>query len=112
MVPLIQIASVTGVYGVSFLVAWFSLSLFSATRAIFGNPNRRFVWQAEMILPLLAVMGLFIFGYVRVGQENSPGTTLRVTAGPAGDSPNVDLESGCGRGPVPAIDSNDANGAG
>ena len=78
MVPLIQIASVTGVYGVSFLVAWFSLSLFSAARAIFGNPNRRFVWQAEMILPLLAVMGLFIFGYVRVGQGNSPGTTLRV----------------------------------
>jgi apolipoprotein N-acyltransferase len=79
MVPLIQIASVTGVYGISFLVTWFSLSLFSALRAIFGNPHRRFVWQAEMILPLLTVMGLFIFGYVRVGQGNSPETTLRVT---------------------------------
>ena len=79
MVPLIQIASVTGVYGVSFLVTWFSLSLFSALRAIFGNPNRRFVWQAEMILPLLTVMGLFIFGFMRAGQWNSPGTTLRVT---------------------------------
>ncbi|HLX95612.1 MAG TPA: apolipoprotein N-acyltransferase, partial [Verrucomicrobiae bacterium] len=78
MVPLIQIASVTGVYGVSFLVAWFSLSLFSAARAIFGSPNRRFVWQAEMILPLLTVMGLFIFGFVRAGQGNPPGTTLRV----------------------------------
>jgi len=78
MVPLIQIASVTGVYGVSFLVVWFSLSLFSAARAIFGNPNRRFVWQAEMILPLLTVMGLFIFGFVRSGQGNVPGTTLRV----------------------------------
>jgi apolipoprotein N-acyltransferase len=79
MVPLIQIASVTGVYGVSFLVVWFSLSLFSALRAIFGNPNRRFVWQAEMILPLLTVAGLFIFGYVRAGQGDSPGTALRVT---------------------------------
>ena len=78
MVPLIQIASVTGVYGVSFLVVWFSLSLFSAARAIFGNPNRRFVWQAEMILPLLTVMGLFIFGFVRSGQGTVPGTTLRV----------------------------------
>jgi apolipoprotein N-acyltransferase len=78
MVPLIQIASVTGVYGVSFLVTWFSLSLFSAARSILGNPNRRFVWQAEMILPLLTVMGLFIFGYVRSGQGNSPETTLRV----------------------------------
>jgi apolipoprotein N-acyltransferase len=78
MVPLIQIASVTGVYGVSFLVVWFSLSLFSAGRAIFGNPNRRFVWQAEMILPLLAVMGVFIFGFVRAGQGNPPEITLRV----------------------------------
>ena len=79
LVPLIQIAAVTGVYGVSFLVVWFSLSLFSAMRAIFGNPTRRFVWQAEMILPLTAVVGLFLFGYVRAGQGNSPETTLRVT---------------------------------
>ena len=79
MVPLIQIASVTGVYGVSFLVAWFSLSLFSAARSIFGDPSRRFVWQAEMILPLLAVIGLFIFGYIRAGLENASETTLRVT---------------------------------
>ncbi|MGA9779673.1 MAG: apolipoprotein N-acyltransferase [Limisphaerales bacterium] len=79
MVPLIQIASVTGVYGVSFLVAWFSLSLFSAARAIFGDPARRFVWQAEMSLPLVTVIGLFIFGYVRAEQGNSPEAMLRVT---------------------------------
>ncbi|HUA67291.1 MAG TPA: apolipoprotein N-acyltransferase [Candidatus Saccharimonadales bacterium] len=79
MVPLIQIASVTGVYGVSFLVVWFSLSLFSSGRAIFNNPSRRFVWQMETILPLTAVVGLFIFGYVRAGQGNPAGTTLRVT---------------------------------
>jgi apolipoprotein N-acyltransferase len=79
MVPLIQIASVTGVYGVSFLVAWFSLSLFSAARAIFGDPARRFVWQADMALPLVTVIGLFIFGYVRTEQGNSPATMLRVT---------------------------------
>ncbi|HXR48155.1 MAG TPA: apolipoprotein N-acyltransferase [Candidatus Limnocylindrales bacterium] len=79
MVPLIQIASVTGVYGVSFLVVWFSLSLFSAMRAIFGDPARRFVWQAEMALPLATVIGLFLFGYVRPGQGNSPVAMLRVT---------------------------------
>ena len=78
MVPLIQIASVTGVYGVSFLVAWFSLSLFSAIRAILGNPTRRFVWQAELALPLTVVIGLFLFGYVRAGQGNSAATSLRV----------------------------------
>jgi apolipoprotein N-acyltransferase len=79
MVPLIQIASVTGVYGVSFVVVWFSLSLFSGMRALFGSPARRFVWQVEMVLPLLTVIGLFIFGYVRAGQGDSPGTILRVT---------------------------------
>jgi apolipoprotein N-acyltransferase len=79
MVPLIQIASVTGVYGVSFLVTWFSLSLFSALRALLGNPSRRFVWQSEMALPLATVIGLFLFGYVRARQWNSTATTLRVT---------------------------------
>jgi apolipoprotein N-acyltransferase len=79
MVPLIQIASLTGVYGVSFLVAWFSLSLFSTIRAILGNPTRRFVWQAEMALPLTVVIGLFLFGYARAGQGNSTAGPLRVT---------------------------------
>jgi apolipoprotein N-acyltransferase len=79
MVPLIQIASVTGVYGVSFLVTWFSVSLFSALRALLGNPTRRFVWQSEMALPLATVIGLFLFGYVRAEQWNSTATILRVT---------------------------------
>jgi apolipoprotein N-acyltransferase len=79
MVPLIQIASVTGVYGVSFMVAWFSLSLFSTIRAILGNPTRRFVWQSEMALPLTVVIGLFLLGYVRAGQGNSAASILRVT---------------------------------
>ena len=112
MVPLIQIASVTGVYGISFLVTWFSLSLFSALRAIFGNPNRRFVWQAEIILPLLTVMGLFIFGYARVGQGNSSGNHPARDARPAEHSPNIDLESERGRKTVSTIDSIDGSGAG
>ncbi len=38
LVPLIQIAAVTGVYGVSFLVVWFSLALYSAAEMIFRHP--------------------------------------------------------------------------
>ena len=53
MIPLIQIASVTGVYGVSFLVVWVSLSLYSAVRMIFHRPAMRLVWQAEIFLPLI-----------------------------------------------------------
>lgn len=62
LTPLIQIASVTGVYGVSFLVVWVSLSLFSAVRAIFSKPDSRFAWQPEVFLPLLVVAVLFAIG--------------------------------------------------
>jgi apolipoprotein N-acyltransferase len=62
LTPLIQIASVTGVYGISFLVVWASLSLFSAGRMIFSKPDSRFAWQPEAFLPLMVVAILFAVG--------------------------------------------------
>ncbi len=79
LVPLIQIASVTGVYGVSFLVVWVSLSLFSAGRMIFRRPALRLAWQGETILPLVVVMALFAFGFARMNGQNPSGATLRIT---------------------------------
>ena len=79
MTPLIQIASVTGVYGISFLVVWSSLSLFSAVRMIFVKPDSRFAWQPEIFLPLFAVAGLFAFGGIKTIGQNPSATTLRVT---------------------------------
>jgi apolipoprotein N-acyltransferase len=79
LIPLIQIASVTGVYGVSFLVVWVSLSLFSAGRMIFHRPASRFAWQMEIFLPLAAVAALFAFGFARMNGKNPPGATLRIT---------------------------------
>ncbi len=79
MVPLIQIASVTGVYGVSFLVVWTSLSLYSAMRLMLRPSTLRLIWQAEIILPLVAILILFIFGFARLNAENPPGPALRVT---------------------------------
>ena len=80
MVPLIQIASVTGVYGVSFLVVWVSLSLYSAVRMIFRRPASRFVWQAEIFLPLTVVILLFAFSFAQLSGDNPPpASTLRVT---------------------------------
>ncbi|MBP7825109.1 MAG: apolipoprotein N-acyltransferase [Verrucomicrobia bacterium] len=63
LLPLIQGASVTGVYGVSFLVVWFSLALFCAGREILLHPTRRYAWLGEIILPatvlaLVAGLGL------------------------------------------------------
>ena len=79
LVPLIQIASVTGVYGISFLVVWTSLSLFSAGRMIFRRPALRMAWQAEIALPLVVVVALFAFGFARINGQNSPGATVRIT---------------------------------
>ena len=79
MIPLIQIASVTGVYGVSFLVVWVSLSLYSAVRLIFHKPALRLVWQMEIFLPLTCVILLFAFSFAQMGGENPPASTLRVT---------------------------------
>ena len=79
LIPLIQIASVTGVYGVSFLVVWISLSLFSATRMIFRRPASRFAWQMEILLPLAAIAALFAFGFARMNGQNPPGAMLRIT---------------------------------
>ena len=78
LIPLIQIASVTGVYGISFLVVWFSLSLFSAARMIFRFPARRHVWQAEIVFPLIVIVLLFVGGMARIGRQSPAAETLRV----------------------------------
>jgi apolipoprotein N-acyltransferase len=78
MVPLIQIASVTGVYGISFLVVWTSLSFYSAAQQAFSHPTSRFAWQAEVFLPLLVVIGLFAWGEVRMKQADPTAAVLRV----------------------------------
>jgi apolipoprotein N-acyltransferase len=79
LVPLIQIASVTGVYGISFLVVWASLSLFSAGRMIFRRPTLRMAWQAEIALPLVVIVALFVFGFARINSQNPSGATVRIT---------------------------------
>ncbi|MBU6411800.1 MAG: hypothetical protein KGR98_15555, partial [Verrucomicrobia bacterium] len=79
LVPLIQIASVTSVYGVSFVVVWTSLLLYSAARAIVAKPAALFAWQAEMLLPLVLIVLLFAAGWTRTKSEGPPGPALRVT---------------------------------
>jgi len=80
LVPLIQIAAFTGVYGVSFLIVWFSLALFSAGRLILQQPSRRYVWQAEIMFPLLAVLGCYMGGFFATHNLTPAENSLRVTA--------------------------------
>jgi apolipoprotein N-acyltransferase len=70
LTPLIQITSITGVYGVSFLVVWTSLSLFNAAVVILRQPIRRFAWQGEILLPFVAVVMAFVFGFAQLKTDN------------------------------------------
>jgi len=79
LIPLIQITQFTGVHGVSFLVVWFSLALFSAGQIVFAQPTRRFAWQAEIVLPMTAVVGCYVGGFFWMNREAPPETSLRVT---------------------------------
>ena len=72
MIPLIQIASVTGVYGVSFLVVWVSLSLYSAVRMIFRRPATASRLAGGNFPAATVVILLFAFSFAQMGGENPP----------------------------------------
>ncbi len=78
IIPLIQIASITGVYGVSFLLVWFAVSLCSAGLLLMQRPRPSRVWSAEIILPALAVALVFRFGATRISEKENPARQLKV----------------------------------
>jgi apolipoprotein N-acyltransferase len=79
MTPLIQIASLTGVYGVSFLMVWFSLGVLCAALTVIHRPAPRSLWMAELVLPLLAVTLAFKFGLRHIRHAPPPARSLSVT---------------------------------
>jgi apolipoprotein N-acyltransferase len=78
MVPLIQLASVTGVYGIAFLIVWFSLSLLSAGVMLFRRPTSRSVWIGEIFVPMVVVALVFNFGSRKLVHAAVPERTLKV----------------------------------
>jgi apolipoprotein N-acyltransferase len=78
MIPLIQIASVTGVYGISFLVVWVSLALLSAGLMVIRRPTARSVWIGEVLVPILVVAVLFNVGFRQLRNETESTRTIRV----------------------------------
>lgn len=79
LTPLIQISTITGVYGVSFLVIWLSLALMMAMLSLVQNPARRSAWIGELIVPMLVVAVLFQWGFRQTRSAEKPGRSLRVT---------------------------------
>jgi len=78
LLPLIQIASITGVYGVSFLVIWFAASLLNAFDALLARPSERNVWLKELALPVFTVAVVYALGLHRMNAEPKAERTLRI----------------------------------
>jgi apolipoprotein N-acyltransferase len=64
LLPIIQVASITGVYGVTFLVVWFSVAICSALLVLGRNPGGQRVWL-DVALPLLVLGGDISFGMTK-----------------------------------------------
>lgn len=72
IIPLIQIASVTGVYGVTFLIVWLSVGIVSGAVSLFNKPQSKMVIWAEVALPALAVAGAVLFGSGKIRSADAP----------------------------------------
>jgi apolipoprotein N-acyltransferase len=78
MVPLIQIAEFTGVYGVSFLIIWFSVSVAVTFLALTQNPASRNRWGREIILPFLTILLVTFVGFQKAHWQPRPEDTVQV----------------------------------
>jgi apolipoprotein N-acyltransferase len=66
ILPVIQLAAWTGVYGVSFLIVWFSVSLVLAGVGLMRQPGVHGVWVRDLGLPLLLVAAVTVAGFSRI----------------------------------------------
>ena len=55
-IPIIQIASITGVYGLSFLPVWFAVSLANTVAMFLHKQTAHRSWSGEIILPLVVAL--------------------------------------------------------
>lgn len=78
MLPLIQIASFTGVYGVSFLVVWFSVSLLTAVALLARDPDRPSAWRRPLVFPALMVVAAAGGGFLNIQGSAPPPRRLAV----------------------------------
>lgn len=76
ILPLLQITPFTGVYGVSFLVVWFSVGLGSAAMALLSRPGDSKSWVGDLILPLLALLITIAYGSTEMARHRPAQRTL------------------------------------
>ncbi len=80
MTPMLQIAAFTGIYGVSFLAVWFSVSLLMAAAVVLRRSQTPRRWMAEVLVPILVLVAVAAHGYqaVLAGAGVKSGRTVRL----------------------------------
>jgi apolipoprotein N-acyltransferase len=73
-----SLVSITGVYGLSFLLAWFSVALLCTGLMMMAHPAKPRQWRAELLVPLLGVIGVTVLGVRTILQRPAPVRTLKV----------------------------------
>jgi apolipoprotein N-acyltransferase len=76
LLPLIQIASITGVYGVSFMIVWFSAAVGGAMLVLARQPSTTAIWS-QAALPLLALCCLVAYGTTRTLRIPAPSREIK-----------------------------------
>ncbi len=77
--PLIQLASFTGVYGVSFLIVWVSVSFLCAAVRIVSQPATRSGRVIDIMLPVLAGAAVFAWGFHVLWNSPAPTRQIKLT---------------------------------
>jgi apolipoprotein N-acyltransferase len=76
MLPIIQFASVTGIYGASFLAVWFGASCLLATVVVLRRSNTPRQWLWEIVPCLLVSGGVISWGYQTLVRPPVPATRM------------------------------------
>lgn len=77
ILPLIQITTVTGVYGISFLLVWFSVALAAATLSLVTRPAQPHSWLGDLLLPLIAALMTVAYGSTELAKTSPAGPSLK-----------------------------------
>lgn len=66
LLPIIQTAAFVGVYGVSFFIVWFSVSLLTAVLLLIAFPDQPRRWRRPLVFPALVLVLVTGGGFLRV----------------------------------------------
>ena len=77
-IPLLQSASVTGVYGISFLLVWVSVALMLAVERLVRPNAGRLAWARDLALPFVVLGLLLTWGLHRASSQPEPARHLKM----------------------------------